>query len=348
MKEQIIDYLLQHANPSIRLRVQREVLNNLSPIEEAQLLAEIARHPHVQTVLQAQQADGWIGNVFHGASPAQGAGMFDNMEVGLRYLMEKGFPPEHEHIRRAVHSFLADVPGEFRGPGPADEYDLTAIGQYLLRSSIIIRAGYEYTLPPNPWIHLAHDVDVSFRTFTNVLNFHSLDQVVDTTQRKLCFQPGMAWPCSYDLRMLAHSQGWRGPSHVALLAQALNHLFSFPHAEDKMVYTKIKSQYKSPCLAFIHNQMFCLGMMDPGYFNFDLMELFARLGVMDQVPFLKNKLDWLLGQIDHQLNIRYKPPAGERNWGPYGGYALEDDWKSKTRKQCDLLFRVLLILHYGG
>ena len=31
----------------------------------------------------------------------------------------------------------------------------------------------------------------------------------------------------------------------------------------------------------------------------------------------------------------------------YGGQQLEVDWKTETRKLCDITFRVLLILHYA-
>ena len=37
-----------------------------------------------------------------------------------------------------------------------------------------------------------------------------------------------------------------------------------------------------------------------------------------------------------------------RNWGPYGGLQLEVDWKSKTRKNCDITFRVLQLFYYSG
>ena len=32
----------------------------------------------------------------------------------------------------------------------------------------------------------------------------------------------------------------------------------------------------------------------------------------------------------------------------YGGQQLEVDWKTDTRKLCDITFRVLLILHYAN
>jgi hypothetical protein len=331
------------------LRVKKEVLGSLSKAEENKLLEKIIPQANIQTIIQAQKPDGWIGDAFHGQSPSLGVGMLDNMEVGLRYLAEKGFPPKNEYISKAVNSFLLDEPhyNDHRMKAPDDDYTVTALGLFHARSSIILRAGYEYILPKNDYIDLEYDIFHSFKTFVNVLQFSSPDDVIDSSKRKLCFLYGILWPCSYDLRMLAHSQGWRNEKNYRLLAEAINKLFTFEHDIDKTVYTKIKSFYKSPCLAFIHNQMFCLGLMDEDYFNFDLIELFARCGIINQVNFLKSKLDSLYSLIDDDLNVNYKLTTRERSWSPYGGFALEEDWKTKTRKKCDVLFRVLLILHYA-
>jgi hypothetical protein len=274
--------------------------------------------------------------------------MLDNMEVGLRYLAEKGFPPESEIISKAVSAFFLDEPfhRKCRMKAPADDYTVTALGLFHARSSILIRAGYEYLLPENDFIDLKHDTAHSFKTFINVLNYTNLDDVIDTSKRKLCFKKEILWPCSYDLRMLAHSKSWRNSKNILLLADALNRLFSYEHEQDKNIYTNIKGFYKSPCLAFIHNQIYCLGLMDENYINFDLMELFARCGIIKQAGFLKDKYDYMLSLVGGNLIIDYKVKPQERNWGPYGGFSIEEDWKSKVRKQCDLLFRILLIIHY--
>ena len=91
MKDKIIEYLLDNADPSIVLRVKKEILHSCSESEEESLMEKITEQKIVQTILKSQKADGWIGNNYHGSSPKNGAGMYDNMEVGLRYLVEKGF-----------------------------------------------------------------------------------------------------------------------------------------------------------------------------------------------------------------------------------------------------------------
>lgn len=116
---------------------------------------------------------------------------------------------------------------------------------------------------------------------------------------------------------------------------------------DEMVYIYVKGQYVAPCFAFIHSQANNLGLMDKDSIPLDLMELFARCGIVDKVMFLKAKYESLLGLIDDDLNVNLDVDKKSAfGWSPYFGYALEEDWKKKIRKQCDLLFRILMIMHH--
>ncbi|NMA34834.1 MAG: hypothetical protein GX940_09865 [Clostridiaceae bacterium] len=352
LMQKIIDFLIEKADPSIVLRVKKEVTGNLSNEEENDLLDRITRQKIVQIILQSQKPDGWFGNSFHGQSPKFGAGMYDNMEVGLRYLAEKGFPPENEIIAKAVNSFLLKEPFDtayrVKPPQPPDtDCTYTAIELYLTRSSLIIRAGYEFSFPPNDFIDIKHDIDFSFKTFTSVLNYDTLDDVIYTRRNKLCFKPGVLWPCSYNLRILAHSQGWRSEQNTALLADSMDRLFSFPHT-DEMVYTYRKGQFVGPCFPFIHSHGKIIGIMDKENISLDMMELFARCGIVRRVPMLADMYESLLARVDDDLDVNISlDKRKDHGWSPYFGFALEEDWKDKTRMQCDVLFRILLIMHYA-
>lgn len=351
MKERIIDFLLNNADASIVLRIKKEILNDLSKKEENELLYRIIPQKNVQIVIQSQKPDGWFGNGFHGQSPKSGVGMYDNMEVGLRYLSEKGFPLENEYIFKAIHSFLVKKPFDsaYGGKAPTSpdtDYTYTACGLYLARSSIIIRAGYELCLPKNDFINLSYDIDFSLKTFTSVLEFASIDEVLDTHRKKLCFKPNVLWPCIYHLRMLAHSHGWRNEKNISVLADSVNRLLSFTQSDD-MVYTYKKGQYVGPCFALIHAQMKILEIIGDGNLSLDAMELFARCGIIKRVEALKNKYEYMLSLVENDLKVNMEVNKRKRNgWSPYLGFALEEDWKTNRKLQYDLLFRILLIIHY--
>jgi len=38
--------------------------------------------------------------------------------------------------------------------------------------------------------------------------------------------------------------------------------------------------------------------------------------------------------------ICHAPTLGLKEWGTYGGFRLETDWKSRTRKACDIPLHV--------
>lgn len=352
MKEKIIGFLLDKANPSTMLRVKREVLEDISPSEEEALLERVLRDKHVLTAVTSQKSNGWIGDFFHGSK-----NLFDNMEVGLRFLAEKGLPPDHPIISRAVNAvvstpkydaaygmskFLADYNSH-----PEKDYLYTGVGVYLARSSILIRAGYENLLPGDDRVDLPFDVDFSFRSFRNVLQVSSPEEILEERRGKRCFKQGVLWPCIYHLRMLAFSRNWRSEENLDQLAQAIDALYAFPYTD--FAYTYCMNQLKGPCMPLAINtavnETLTYGQIGGMYF--DRLELLARCGALTRVDILKKEYEMLLECLDdsifftRQVNSQYA-----LGWSPYFGFALEEDWRSKTRKQCDILFRILLIMHY--
>jgi hypothetical protein len=351
MKDKIIEYLLDNADPSIVLRVKKEILHSCSESEEESLMEKITEQKIVQTILKSQKADGWIGNNFHGSSPKNGAGMYDNMEVGLRYLVEKGFQRDNAYIKRAVDSIVKRA--QFDSACgckiltlPQDDYSLTAWGLYLSRSSLLIRVGYENMLPAHDFINLKHDIDYSLDCFFNVLNYDDIYEVLDTHRKKLTFKQGMKWPCIYDLRMLAHSNSWKNQSNKTKLVESINKLFEI-NTLNEMVYSYNNGQYVGPCFAFIGQQMNILQLESNG-FSLDCLELFSRCGVINDVAIMKSKYDELLASVNLDLSFNFSfDKKKEFSWSPYFGYALSENWKEDTNVRCDILFRILLIMYYA-
>ena len=96
------------------------------------------------------------------------------MEVGLRYLVEKGFPHENEYISTAVKCLLHKEPFDssysIKEPkAPNTDYSLTSFGLYLYRSSIILRAGYEHLVPKDHFININGVISALHSTHHNLL-----------------------------------------------------------------------------------------------------------------------------------------------------------------------------------
>ena len=105
MRAEMIHYLLLHANPSIQYRVKTEVLHHEVSVEEKEALqTEILKEPIIQAIIVCQKENGWLGNGFHG--PNKNAGLFENQEVGTKYLGEKLVYRDTPVLKRAMEAFV--------------------------------------------------------------------------------------------------------------------------------------------------------------------------------------------------------------------------------------------------
>ncbi|MEJ2710987.1 MAG: hypothetical protein P8074_25485 [Anaerolineales bacterium] len=92
--EPVIVGLLESACPSIQYRVRWEILAEPPGSETMEALHEqILQDQAVQELMRSQQADGWLGERFHG---------YDSLEAGIRLLCEKGVCAEQPVLARAL------------------------------------------------------------------------------------------------------------------------------------------------------------------------------------------------------------------------------------------------------
>lgn len=259
------------------------------------------------------------------------------MEVGLRFLAEKGLPPDHPIISSAVQALVntpkTDAAYGVRKPmtRPEDDYAYTGCGIYLPRSSIILRAGYETKLSKSAPIDLNFDIDFSVQAFRSVLNVNTPDEIIEMRRGKPCFKKGVQWPCIYHLRILAFSEGWRNKENMDLIGESISSLYEFPSVG--FVYTYYYGQLKGPCMTFVHNTPINETLADGtvGGMYFDRLELLARCGALTRVEALKKEYELLMNSLDEHafftMKVHSKYALG---WSPYFGFALEEDWRTKT------------------
>lgn len=76
------------------------------------------------------------------------------------------------------------------------------------------------------------------------------------------------------------------------------------------------------------------------------LEAFARLGLINRYPLLMSHLEWLHSQQgkDGRWNLPTKLLSDSSRWTNV--MRIEKDWRSPTRKEADMTFRVLLILRH--
>lgn len=83
--------------------------------------------------------------------------------------------------------------------------------------------------------------------------------------------------------------------------------------------------------------------------NLEKVEWLCRCGLYSRLPQLKEEVEFVLGNINQDGICSVNIYDGKfRGWSPYFGAQLETDWRTKVRRQCDITFRALLIMHYAG
>lgn len=342
--EHIINFLLENSGPSIIYRVKKEVLK--SPLSSSNCyLQAILDEKDVASIINNRQTDGWLGSYFH--TRFQGAEPFEVFEVALRYLAEKGLDLSHSIFDYAANAYQNRNINDpiYEGSGSFG-YDYTCMGLWLIRSSGIARIGYENK------IDISKDIDLSLKSFENVLHYKSiLDIVLKNSKGNYYFKESVLWPCIYNLKILAFTQNWRTEKNIKILAESVDKLLP-PDTFGAPVYTMMiknsKKYYASPCDAFTHNLIEPLDS-DKGIGSWlEKMELFARCGIVKYSSKLKSEIEKLYAFISESgiCNISINEYYF-KNWSAYSGLKIEESWKNKTKKQCDISFRVLLILHYS-
>lgn len=346
MKNKLIAFLLAHAGPSIRLRVKRDILCDLAPVEQSALLAEIFGEKIPRHIADHRQPNGWIGLGFHGSSKR--AGQYDNQETAVKFMGEKGLqgtPLLDGAIEAFVTTPLTD-PIYGTGGRLYSEFEIPAFGQRIIRAACVARAGYADAVDIAPQIEVAL---ASFRRVTEV------DSIFDVSRPgKACrlFNVGERWPCRYHLEILAFTDSWRTPDNIAMLADAFTRLMRTDRPEIA----------QTPVACWVGHAVGPLWMLNEGWtlsgnainqpspdgmrrINFEKVEWLCRCGLYPHLPALREEVDFMAAHIaDGVCRVPFYENEF-RGWGPYAGLQLEPDWRKSIRRDCDVTFRAAMILH---
>jgi len=342
-----IDFLLENANPSIKLRVKKEILGSITAEEEAELISQIKKEPIYTLIASCQKENGWLGNGFHG--PNKNAGSYENQEVGTKWLAEKAVGKNDPVLKRAMDAFIKTELTDlcYRTKGKYfDEFRYAANGQNLIRCACIARAGYDDIIDIKPQILLALD------SFKRVLE---VDSILDITRikkvsgkEKRIFNDYEKWPCYYHLDILAHTQSWKTEENIKLLAEAVKKLMRTDRPECQVGGDSWVGYVLGTvgCL----KEGYTLGYDKDGirHTYLDRVEWLCRCGLAPYITELQAEVELLANSIDENGICRASVDENQlRGISTYGGQQLEVDWKTETKKYCDITFRASLIMHYS-
>lgn len=353
----MIEFLLNNANPSIKRRVKSEILHNLTPDKAALYQEQIMQEPNMQQIIAYQKENGWVGQWCHGSGKY--SEQFGNQETATKYLAEKAIDKNTPVLKRAMDAYITvplDDDCYHTGGKIIDEFKVTGHGMNLIRCACIARTGYD------DLIDIAPQIQLSIDSFKRVLE---VDSVLDISRpiqkgKKRIFNEFEKWPCRYHLDILAHSNSWKSEENVKIIADSVSKMMKTDCSELMNLIPASWVGYALGTLGGFPSQglsIKCNGIYpfpiinqpeQPEFYNFEYIEWFARCGIVPYVPALREAVDEIVNSIDDN-GICRTPISDDifKRWGAYAGLQLEVDWKSKIRRDCDITFRALLILHYA-
>jgi len=339
----VIEELLKHACPTIKYRINKEILNRQETFEIYQ--PKILEDKRVQYTLSWQNTDGYFGEVFHGGWIPKEERKYSTTgaESALRFLSEMGFPKENQNVCKGL-SVLLDSNWN-RGASCWNMYypEIGLFGDDLIRAVVF---SY-FKIEEHEFIQ--KEIQKAFDCMERVNQINSVNEIIQEYKGKNAYKPGVILPWSYHLKLLAFTESWRVNNNLERLAQFMDHLIELSPFPD--IYIKYRSQLIAPASIFPKDLKKSLkDFNDKDWFSwFHTFELFSRMGIVKKVPILKRQLDELkeiLSQGDGFFRIKPKDYCFNK-WSVYTGLALEEYWK-KERWMYDLTFRSLIILKHSG
>jgi len=355
MKEKMIKFLLENAGSSIKYRIKKEILNDISAEEENELQEKIMSEPLSQLIVRCQKENGWLGNGFHGGN--SNAGPYENQEVGTKYFGEKGVRKDNPVLKKAMDAFVTTELTDlcYRTKGKLfDEFKYAANGQNIIRCACIARAGYDDIIDIKPQIQLSLD------SFKRVLEVDSILDVSRSRQGKpirsnpsgiyYTFHDYEKWPCRYHFDILAHTTSWKTEENIKMLAESFKKLMRTDRPE---LIGKGANSWVGYPLGTVgcFSEGFSLRYTKDGSNSLQLetIEWLCRCGLTPYIEKVREEVEVIKNSINADGICEANVDEGQlRGIGTYSGLQLEIDWNELIRRLCDITFRALLILYYAN
>lgn len=226
-----VQYLLENGRDVVQYRLHRNILRDLTPTEEADLLEKVKATAEYQLMLTHVHPSGYIGLGMHSADRFK-ASHLDDGECAARLLHNYGIPKTDP----VVQNFIAALRDEAVLEQEFSYYKSDAsrskdrslgsnCGASLDTLIYTLQALLGYGDDPE----VKPFVECSYKAFVSLLDINSLDELTTynpNLKRKYNYPtitPDTYFPCQYHLETLANTQGWRTPESVELLVKAINH-----------------------------------------------------------------------------------------------------------------------------
>lgn len=344
MFEDVIKELLEESCASIKYRIRRDILNKKVSFEDYS--EEIMSDERVKYVLSWQNEDGFFGEVFHGGYVPYEKRKYcsTGCETAFYFLSEIGLTNENKYIKSGLQRLLKEDWNKGKGNWNLFKPEVGLYGDDRLRALSFAKFGIE----DYDFIH--NEIEESIDLLDRLGNVDCINEIYFQLKKHKVFQLNKSLPEIYHLRLLAYTYSWRNELNYQKVINGIKKLIQL--APIPQIYVKYKSQIIAPAKIYPSNLNLDIEKMDfnssMGYEWFHTFELFARMGVVKEIPELLLQAEKLIkilkqGNGFFTSKVTYKR---YKRFGIYSGLALENNWRGK-KGVYDLTFRSLLILKYA-
>ncbi|GIO38462.1 hypothetical protein J41TS12_33230 [Paenibacillus antibioticophila] len=337
-KEDLIKRLLERGCASIRYRLLTEIesQDEASTQRLAELYKQILCDKEVSHICR-QPLQQIVSRDIH---------CEQGIETYVRILKEKGVRSDNPNLL-AMLEFLEEHPKAF------DVGCLAKVGKYLDRlnlggSRMITAVMFAYCGLEH--LSLVRDqIEMALKAFHYVAKIQELDEICTCFRGHAVLKKDAVWLSIYHFRLLAYTQSWRTEAQMNVVTAAIRNVLRLSPVPD------LKARWKQQIIA---PGNFAIRSLEMKARNLDRsqdwmqwlhrMELLARMGVLESVAFFRDQLaDVILNVSFYERifsSIRSHPYF--IRWSPYTGMRLEESWKTRRQKEHDILFRIVLIIHF--
>lgn len=343
-----IDFLLENAGAVIQYRLRKEILHNITPAEEENLLEQIYQTPNFKLVQSYVKPNGYIGSGAHswgkwGGVIYQPTYLADG-EACSRLLSNYAIPKTHSMIVNFIKAMRDEetLRKEFSYiPPEIPRFENRFVGLKSGGSLMITIYAMQALLGYGDDEYMKRFLDISLDAFSSLLLINSLDDITKwhKTKKINYIEADTYFPCSYHLTTLAHTQMWRTPQNIKVLSNAINHLNDIMLNDNQMA-VKVGNKYYGPGWAFARPLTpFTPERVDTVMYRRPLTEI-AMLGVGEKVGIIRESADNVREAIDLDgiLQTKYKKSSFSPYPTAYVDVRLEADHKRKYALECDLTF----------
>lgn len=355
-----IDFLLENAGAVIQYRLHKEILKDLSSVEEENFLEKVYQTSRYKELLTYIHPSGYIGMGAHSADRFKQSPL-DDGEAAARLLSYYGVPKENpvvanfiasicnENVLRNEFTYLHSDTVRFDNRYRGMNSGATTMGLFYTMLAMLGEGDTDFVKP---------FLDISLMAFKSMLEIESLDEITHpATKSSRCpyITEEQYLPCSYHLAVLSYTTNWRTQENVDMMSSAINHMNRIMKPNNE-INARIAGKFVGPGWALIRPfKAFHMDFVENIMYRRPLTEI-AMLGSGENINVIKDSADNIREALERDgiLRMNFENMKSKRKYFPVSGryptpyvdVCLEENYKTDISIECDLTFWAVQFLHY--